>query len=417
MKGISFLVGVAVFLGFSVNAQDDECTRYKAIAGNAYQIKNYEKVTMAYNKAQLECKTLDMKFYNPYIYSVKMAMRNAPDDAAKLAYLDTLINVYETAQATHGMQKQWQSYLGYSYLTRANDGDLERADTAYSIGIHHDGPKANEGMLQQYYANIYNLMVKSEDEAVVSSYKKRLITEFFQLSEYVNKGEMKPEIMDFLSIYLDKAVTDCDAVLPSIREFMTELPNDVETKKLTVSNFMSLLEKKDCTTSPEYAMLVDTIIAIDPSVGAVLAKAKLLLAQNKTSEAVGVFKEALEMTSDPDQVSDIEYEIASAYFRTRNYKSAHNAGLAVSGKNSSKGYEVAAKAVNAMMNDCGASTFDRKANNYYAVELAQKSGNSALVNAYKNQCPTSSDAFNEGLEAGDEVTLECWGRIFKIEFY
>ena len=416
MKVVKFLLGTVFAISMVAVAQDDECTRYKAIAGNAYQAKNYEKVTMAYNKAQVECGMLDMKFYNPYIYSVKMAMRNAQEKADKMAYLDTLINVYEIAQKTHGVQKEWKSYQGYSYLTRGQEGDLYRADSAYQIGIHHDGVKANEGMLQQYYSNIYNLMVKSEGE-VRESFKKRLITEYFQLSEYINKGEMKPEIIDFLSIYLDKAVTDCESILPSINTFMQELPADVEAKKASVNNFMELLEKKNCTTSPEYAMLVDTIIAIDPSLGAVLAKAKLLIAQGKSNDAIKVFKEALDMASDEDEISDIEYEIAVTHFKNRNYKAAHNAGVAVTGQNSKKGYEVAAKSVNAMMNDCGASTFDRKANNYYAVELAEKSGNSTLVSAYKKQCPTSSDAFNEGLEAGDEVKLECWGKTFKITFY
>ena len=406
-----------VFIASSVYAQDDECTRYKAIAGNAYQAKNYEKVTWAYNIAQEECGTLEMKFYNPYIYSVKMSMKNAQDNDTKAAYLDTLIAVYEKAQETHGVQKQWQSYLAYSYLSQSKPGYMQKADKAYQIGVHHDGPKVNEGMLRQYYSNIYNLWVQENDEKEKELYKKRLITEFFTLSDYINKGNMSTETVDFLSIYLDKAVTDCSVILPSINNFMSELPSDLEAKKATVNNFMELLEKKKCTTSDEYAMLVDTIIAIDPSVDAVLAKAKLLVAQNKASEAVKVFEDALTMTDDDDKTSDIELEIARAYFNSRNYKSAHSAGIRVSGKNSKKGYEIAAKSVNATMNDCGASTFDRKANNYYAVELAEKSGNSSLISAYKKQCPTSSDIFNETLEVGDEVKLDCWGKTFKIVLY
>lgn len=415
---ISKLFFASMFvLSFGAMAQDDECTRYKAIAGNAYQAKNYEKVTMAYNRAQLECGTLEMKFYNPYIYSVKKAMRNASSNEDKAAYLDTLIGVYEKAQETHGLQKAWQSYLGYSYLTQGKPGFMQKADEAYRIGIHHDGVKVNEGMLKQYYSNLYNLWVQETDEAKKEEYKIRIIEEFFKLSEYVNEAGMSSETVDFLSIYLDKAVTDCNSVLPSINSFMNNLPQEIESKKATVNNFMELLEKKKCTSSPEYAMLVDTIIAIDPSVGAVIAKAKLLIAQNKTSEAIKTFESAIEMTTDADEKSDIELTIAETYFRNRNYRAAHSAGTKVSGKNSKAGYEIAAKSVNAMMNDCGASTFDRKANNYYAVELAEKSGNSVLINSYKKQCPTPSDAFNETKEEGDPVTLECWGKTYKIVFY
>jgi tetratricopeptide (TPR) repeat protein len=164
-------------------------------------------------------------------------------------------------------------------------------------------------------------------------------------------------------------------------------------------------------------MIVDTIIKIDPSVRAVLARASLLIAQNKTSEAIKTYEEALKMSSNAEEKSDIELAIAEAHFRARNYRAAHNAGLKVTGKNSGKGYEIAAKSVNALMNDCGASTFDRKANNYYAVELAEKSGNAQLVAIYKKAAPDSNDLFRESKEAGEEVTLECWGKTFKIVLY
>ncbi|RFC53116.1 tetratricopeptide repeat protein [Brumimicrobium aurantiacum] len=409
-------------LGMTNFAQDggnepNECTRYKAIAGNAYKAKEYEKVTRSYIRAQKECGTLEMVFYNPFIYSVQKSMKNAADDSTKAAYLDTLISVYETAQETHGVQKDWQAYLGYYYMMQGKPGNMKKADDAYRIGIHHEGKDVNKGFLQQYYVNLYNLWVQEQDEKAKSEYKKRIITEYFKLTDYANKGEMGAAVVDFVSVYMDRAVTDCESIVPEIESFMNELPQDVETKKSTVNNFMALLEKQECTSSPVYASLVDTIIAIDPSVGAVLAKAKLLISQGKTSQAIQTFTEAKGMTEDADQKSDIEFEIANAYYKAGSFKSAHNAGLAVSGKNSSKGYEIAAKSVSATTSDCGVSTFERKANYYYAVELAEKSGNSALISSMKSQAPTSSDIFNEDKSVGETVELKCWNKTFTIKTY
>ena len=418
MKFAKLILGTLLFISSTaLVAQEDECTRFKAIAGNAYKAKDYPKVTMAYVKALEHCESLEMIFYNPFIYSIKKAMKDAPDAETESKYLDTLIWVYDEAQKTHGIQNEWQAYLGYYYLKQGKPGYMQKADEAYKKGIHFEGKDVNVGFLKQYYANIYNLWVQEKDEAKKAEYKKRLITEYFKLSEYVSKGEMDPETMDFLSIYMEKAITDCESMLPEINAFMKDLPSEKEAKKGMVKNFMALIEKQECTDSKEYAMLVDTIIAIDPSVDAVLAKAKLLLAQNKISDAVDTFEKALKMSKDAEQKSDIELEIVWAYYRAGNYKAAHNAGIRVSGKNSSKGYEIAAKCVNALMSDCGVSTFDRKANNYYAVELAKKSGNSSLVEDYKKQCPTSSDLFNEDKEVGEKVTLECWGKTYTIELY
>jgi tetratricopeptide (TPR) repeat protein len=416
MKMKSLILGTILMLAATVAAQD-ECTRYKAIGGNAYAEKNYEKVTYAYVKALQECEVLEMKFLNPFIYSIKQAMGKAPDAAGKAAYLDTLLYVYEVAQKQHGMQADWQSYIGYSYLTQGKPDAMQKADAAYVIGIHHEGPKVNEGMLKQYYANLYNLWVQETDAAKKAEYKKRIITEYFKLSDYIVKGGMKAETSDFLTIYLDKAVTDCASLTPEINKFLSDLPRDVAPKIAMVNNFMTLLENKNCTTSPEYAMLVDTIIKFDPSIGATLSKAKLQIAQGKYSDAIKTYESALGLTTSDDEKSDVEMAIADAYFKSKNYRQAHNAGIKVSGKNSKRGFEIAAASVNALVNDCGVSTFERKANNYYAVELAEKSGNARLIAAYKGQTPSSSDIFNADKEVGESVTLECWGKTYKIVIY
>ena len=415
MKLGKLLFGTLLLFGLTVSAQDDECKRNKAIAGNAYQVKNYSKVTTAYVKAQNECDKLEMKFYNPFLYSIKQAMKNAPDEAAKAAYLDTLIDTYEKAQLVHGDQKDWKSYQGYYYLKQGKPGNMKKADAAFQIGIHHEGAEVNKGLLQQYFANLYNLWTQEKDEAKKTEYKKRLIKEYFALSDYASKGEMGSKITDFLSVYIEKAVTDCESVLPEIRTFMGDLPQDVETKKSTVNNFMALLEKKGCTKSDEYEMLVDTIVKIDPSVDAKLAKAKLQIAKGNTSGAVQTFKEALDMADDPAKKSEIEYKIALTYLNQGSYEAAHNAGLNVSGEYSSRGLEIAAKAVNRSTDRCGVSTFDRKANNYYAVELAERSGNSGLVSSFKSQCPTGTDIFNENKSEGEQIKLSCWNKTVTIK--
>lgn len=421
MKINNLILAVSLIMSFnwSLKAQDDadECTRFKAIAGNAYKVQDYEKVTTYYVKALNECKTLEMIFINPFIYSIQQSMDNTADESVKAAYLDTMMMVYEIAQATHGMQIDWQTRIGYNYLKQGKPGGMKKADEAYQRGIHNEKEKVNKGYLQQYYLNLYNLWVQEQDEKAKAAYKKRLISEYFTLSDYVNKGNMGPEIIDFLTTYFNNAVTDCESILPEINSFMKSLPQEIEAKKKTVKNFMQLLEDKKCSASKEYAMLVDTIIAIDPTVDAIIAKAKLQISQGKTSAAIATFTEALSMVKNADEKSDIELEIANIYYRLKNYNAAHNAGIAVTGKNAGKGYEIAAKSVNALMNDCGVSTFERKANNYYAVELAEKSGNASLISSLKEKCPTSSDIFNADKSVGETVVLSCWGKTYTIQTY
>ena len=425
MKVEKLIIGIIFIVGSIVSnyatAQDEgkptECRRYKAIAASAYEVKDFEKVTRSYIKAQELCDTLKMSIYGPFVYAIKKSMRGATIDSVKAAYLDTLIMVYEKAQELHGTQKKWTPQQAYFYLQQDHPGSMKKADQAYQIGIPYKGKDINKGLLQQYYVNLYNLWVQEKDEKAKAAYKKRLIKEYFTLSDYANRGEMGEAVLNFLSQYIDRVVSNCESVLPEINNFMKELPQEVEAKKVTVNNFMSLLEKQGCTKSDEYAMLVDTIIAIDPSAEAVIAKAKLQIAQGQTNGAVKTFQEALKMADSPEQKSEIEIEIVKAYYNSGSYKSAHNAGIRVSGANAAKGYEYAARSVNKLMNDCGVTTLDRKANNYYAVELAEKSGNASLVESFKKQAPTSSDAFNADKSIGEEITLSCWNKTYPIKTY
>ncbi len=171
---------------------------------------------------------------------------------------------------------------------------------------------------------------------------------------------------------------------------------------------MSLLENKGCTKSEEYGTLVDIMIEMNPtSLDAKLAKAKYLMAQDNVTEAIGVFREAKGLTEDAEKVSEIEYTIAKAYYDAGRYKAAHGAGLAVSGNFSKDGAKLAANAVIKLMDSCGDTTIDRKANALYAVQIANKYGFSA--SSYESQAPTSTDLFNAGMNKGTTVTLSCWG--------
>ena len=88
----------------------------------------------------------------------------------------------------------------------------------------------------------------------------------------------------------------CEDILPELNGFMSSLPADKEAKKKTVNNFLTLLKEKGCTESDEYEMLIDTIISIDNTIDAVLAKAQLLQVKKRFKESIGVYRDAIEMT-------------------------------------------------------------------------------------------------------------------------
>ena len=146
-----------------------------------------------------------------------------------------------------------------------------------------------------------------------------------------------------------------------------------------MNNFLTLLKEKGCTESDEYEMLIDTIISIDNTIDAVLAKAQLLQVKKRFKESIGVYRDAIEMTELDSVKNEIMLSILNIQYADMNaYKTAYNTALSIKGNNRSQALLIAANCVAKTANTCGASTFDRKCNYYYAAQLASQAGNPVL---------------------------------------
>jgi len=409
MKFGKLILASMLFLGSFSIAQDEvertECNRFKTIAGNAYNANDFSKAASNYLKAEKECGGLELAFYKPMIYALQTVV-NGLEGEAQAAYVDTLLTVYSNAQEQHGEQMDWKTYEGYYYMLSNREDKVNKIVQLLGKGLYHD-EEPTEAFVSQYYYYLYYKFTTTPEDQLFEA-KKEMISEYFKLSELIAKNKMSPQTMETVTSYFDQAVTDCASILPEIASFTNTLPEDKDSKTSAVKNFMSLLENKGCTKSEEYGALVDIMIEMNPtSLDAKLAKAKYLMAQDNVTEAIGVFKEAKGLTEDAEKVSEIEYTIAKAYYDAGRYKAAHDAGLAVSGNFSKDGAKLAANAVIKLMDSCGDTTIDRKANALYAVQIANKYGFSA--SSYESQAPTSTDLFNAGMNKGTTVTLSCWG--------
>ena len=188
----------------------------------------------------------------------------------------------------------------------------------------------------------------------------------------------------------------------------------------SLNNFIDLLDQKKCSDSPEYEILIDTLLKVDRSVNSVIAKAKLLYAKGKNNEALDMLNEAktLEITDSTllekinKKIASIKLENVRNQYNNKSYKKAYSLGKALTGSIRGEGLKIAAKSVAAMANGCGASTFDRKCNYYYAIELLKKANSSGasvakLMEKYKNLLPTGEEKFDKGNPK--KISLSCWG--------
>lgn len=397
------------FIGFSQeeSEQERECKRARFLAGEALKVNNYPEATLYYIKGEKICGGYDIDNYNRLIGSLQYTINEEADAKRRSAYIDTIVHFYDKIDSL-GIFDAKYSMTRALYMLQSSKPNAKKIDSLMVKGIAIEGTKLNESYLLYYYTNLYNIYAASSG-ADKAAYKKRIISEYFVWSKLVVDANMSSKTQESLTQIFNALVNTCADLLPELKDFMKSFPQDLEQKKTAVNNFIALMEEKNCTDAKEYEMLIDTLIKIDPSVGAVIAKAKLLKVKKRYSEAIETFKSAKNMSTDGVQKEELEYEILVIQYENLNsYKTAYNTAMGINGSNKSDALKIAASCVMKLANGCGNTSFERKCNYYYAEELANRAGAGNLAAQARGNFPTAEDIFNEGKAKGQSMFLTCW---------
>ena len=405
LLGTLFL-SILTFEGFAQEetAQELECKRMRFLAGEELKMQNYAGASSYYLKGEVLCGGYDKANYDRMIGTLRNTIVGEKDKARKTAYIDTLVGVYGRTVDNNTYDKA-NDLIYATYIIQSSKPDRKKADVLFQRGIETAKNSSSETHISLYYYNLYVVYTEATAEEK-STAKKRLISEYFNLSKIVGEAKMSVKTQENLTTYFNNVVRNCEDILPELKGFMSSFPQDMAVKKATVNNFISLLESKNCTNSKEYEQLIDTLIAIDPSIDAVLAKAKLLRSKKRIAEAIATLKEAKTMTTDSDKKEEIDYTIAEIQFSNGSYNAAYSTAMGVSGKYKSDALKIAANCVSRTANSCGSSTLERKANFLYAAQLADRAGDGNSAARYRASGPSDGDWFDAGVNS---VSLSCWG--------
>lgn len=339
------------------------------------------------------------------IQTIRNTVATEKDKARKKLYIDTLVSAYDRVEQK-GFFNSAEASIRAMYILQSSAPNREKADSLFTLAFQEKN-SFKDAQLSYYYYNLYTMYSRAKD-AQKENFKKRMISDYFSLSRKIENEGFKARTLETMTNYFNTVVRTCDDILPELLGFMSDLPQEKDKKKKSVTNFLNLLKEKQCTESDEYAMLIDTIISIDNTVDAVLAKADLLRVKKKYKASIDVFRTALEMADNDTLRGDVKLSILEIQYNNLNsFKSAYNTAMSISGLNRSKALMVASNCVARLANTCGSSTFDRKCNYYYAAQLATNAGESSLAAKYRESCPSSDEIFSNN--SPSQVTLSCWG--------
>ena len=358
-------------------------------------------------KAEAICGTFTKNNYNYIIRSGQDILKLEKDSKIKSRYIDTLFLINKKIDLLKFGDKNIVLKLAdYCLLKSVIERDL--CDNYYLIALRDTSLKFTDVNIINYYSNLYSLYLTEQDTLKKSTYKKRLISDYFMLSKLITYKKLQARTLESIVNVFNGIVRNCEDLLPDLAFFMNELPKEKEAKIKTVTNFLNLMKEKSCSSSKEYEMLVDTLIKIDGSIETMIEKAELLIVKKRYTEGLANFNAAKIMTEDLVKLDEIDFRILEVQFHNLdNYQTAYRLAMAISGTNKSKALLIAAKCVANSANSCGSSTFDRKCNYYYAAELAERAGDSGAASRYRAGAPSSEEKFNNNNPSS--VSLSCWG--------
>ncbi|MFT5820349.1 MAG: hypothetical protein ACI8ZM_001588 [Crocinitomix sp.] len=431
---LTLLIGSSAMAQDSVNVAADDCQKFRSLYYQYLTSKAYQDAANFWNDAVDACGVagLDGAFYSNgrYIYG-KLLKEEGITPEREAALKDTVLMIFENRLQVDQDLTWIADYA--SQLVTNKSTDHAKIDTLFAQSIPALKEKAKSKHFKQYFKHLilnkFNSAKGEEKEAA----RTVVIEEYIVLSEYIgtaiknaeeaeNENEIKRQTsaQSFLDKYFLQIAKDCDVLVGVFDKKFETLPEDTIKRKEKVNAYLALMDQKKCQSSEVYGKFVDELIRLEPTAEALFFGGNYALSNGNKSKAADYFQKAVEMEGDGENKDKYLLKLAGIKYAQGSYRSAFNTAKSVGGEFRGDALVICANSIAATANDCGESTFARKANYWLANDYIKKaiSAGAGGVSSSKflKNAPDANEAFNDGISAGSSVSLSCWGESTTARF-
>ncbi len=294
-------------------------------------------------------------------------------------------------------------YLYFSSLVDLHNAGTKELQEVFDV--YDDVTEQIEKENQQLTDKISELLPKEEAGTLTSKEKDQLRVATTNSESY---GKIAGSVDSKLG-----ALADCGNLIPLYQKSFESKKGDVDWVKRAVGRMFS----KECTDDPLFKQLFEAQLQLEPSASAYLYGGTLKQKSGDHKGAIADFNKAVDLETDSYKKSNILYKIATTV-RNSSKSEARNYAQKAIDVNSSNGkaYLLIANLYAGSANDCGSTTFEKRAVYWKAAEMARRagrvdpslSGHAGQASAsYDAKAPTKTDIFNSGM-AGKTVSFSCW---------
>ena len=446
MKKNLLILAIAV-LGFvelgQAQAQNPECLTNLSIYTEYVKVKNYDAAYEPWKQVYETCPSLNWAnfLYGERILKDKI---DKSEGSEKSTYINMLLDLFKNSQE-YFPKKVKLADVKTDVALLMNDEKLASKEEVFNI-LHEGFTKdqknfKNPKALYLYFSNLVDLHeegIKDLNEvfSIYDEVVNQIDIQFASLNATSLKLQEKEEAgtlssrdkrmlkvvesnskaFDQIASSIDTKLgrlADCDNLIPLYEKNFEAKKGDVKWVKGAVGRMFS----KECTDDPMFVKLVEAQTALDPSADTYFYLGMLKQKENDSKGAVENFNKAVELETDAKKKSSILYKIALTYKNTSKSK-ARDFALKAVAEDSSNGnaYLFIANLYANSANDCGETTFEKRAIYWKAAEMAKKAGRVDLklrkrveqtVESYEQRAPSRTDIFESGM-SGKVLTFKCW---------
>lgn len=338
------------------------------------------------------------------------------DPARKIELADSMLMMYDMRMQYFGdkpnvmNRKAIKAYIYFIKDFSKSEWLLEMFDEAFDIG----GDKILDANLVAYM-NVIKVNAKlkkiNEDQILVR-YEK--ISEVIDQKIAANKAKeksnetlaKKKSAID--GILMDIVDINCEFVETNMAPKFDENPEDLKLVKLM---FTFMLNGK-CTDSPLFLSVSKQLQKMVPDYGLSKVIASKCVANKDYTSAIKYYNEALELTEDGTQKSEVYVKQGKIYNAQRNKTKAramfsHAIAADPANKNA---YTAVGDLYYHSFKECKEEQDMVKDRLVYiaAYDQYRKAGNSKKMASAKEQFPSKEDLFNGDYQVGQTLSVGCW---------
>jgi tetratricopeptide (TPR) repeat protein len=424
-------------------AQNPECMTNLSIFSEHAKVKNYDAAYEPWKMVYEACPQLNNAIY---VYGVRILNDKIEkaSGADKEGFVNDLMGLYDdklkhfsskTSVGETMVDKAMIKYDNkmaddaqmYDMLSEAFTKDRDNFKNPKAlyiyfsslVDLHNAGKKELQEVFDVYDDVLLKIeeentkltdqiapLLSKEDAGTLSSKEKNMLKSYNSYSEAY--GKIEGSIDSKLG-----ALADCPNLIPLYEKNFDAKKGDLKWVKSAVGRMFG----KECTDAPLFKQMVEVQAELDPSADVYVYLGTLKSKSGDTKGAVADFNKALELETNGKKKSNIAYKVATIYSKGSKSTARSYAQKAIdSNPANGKAYLLIASLYANSANECGNTTFEKRAIYWKAAEMANKAGRvdpslggraSQAAASYDAKAPTKEMIFTEGM-AGKSVSFSCW---------